>query len=170
MFDASIRNRRDYVSLADGLAEVVLAIDELNVPESPHERLHRGLEAERENSQVVEEYVVEHQRFFEIHRTVVLQIWRVDEDGAVQSELLGDMPSLVWVVPEHPRVGKVDLGRIRCADSNRRLGLAGNPIELVVHSHAVPSQGGGEVDAVRELDNDRGVLRYPYRRPRGPVR
>ena len=167
MFDASIRKQADYVPLVDGPAEIGLAVDELNVSEAPHERLHWGLEAERENSQVVEEYIVQQQRFFEIHWTVVVQIGRIDDDGAVQSELLGDMPALVWVVPEHPGVGKVDLRLIRFTDSNGRLGLTGNTVELVVHPHAVPSKGRGEVDVIRELDNDRGVLRHPYRRPWG---
>ena len=119
MFRCVDQEQADYVPLVDGPAEIGLAIDELNVSETSHERLHRGLEAEREDSQVIEEYIVEYQGFFEIHWTVVIQIGRIDDDGAVQSELLGDMPTLVWVVPERPRIGEVDLRRVRFTDTNR---------------------------------------------------
>ena len=150
----------DDLAAGDGQAVVRLAVDEQQVPEAAHQRVGGPLAAERRESRLVEEQVVEHQHLLAVGRTEVARVGRLHLQRAVQPQILLDVLAVVRVVPVDAGVREVDAVAERPARFDRRLRQPGNAVEAVLEADAVPVDGGRQVEPVGDVDGDRGLLRH----------
>ena len=143
---------------ADGRGVALLAVDEHDVPEAPHDREVGGVLAPGEQLVAVDQEVVHHDELLAGGGAEVVGARRVDEHVAVESAVLLDVFAHVRVVPVEARVGKDDLVDELAAGGDGWLGDVGDAVEAVLEAEAVPVDRGRQVDRVREADDDARVL------------
>ena len=128
------------------------------VPEAAHEHVVGGFLAEVHEAVIVEEDVVEDEHLLAIRGAVVVRARGGDEKVAVQSEFLLHVLSVVRVIPVDARVPEEDPVMERRAGFDGILGEAGDAVEFVVETDAVPVHRGGIRGAVGEVHEDGGLL------------
>ena len=155
----------DHLARAKDRLVALLAVDQHDVPEAPHDGEVGRVPPVRQELVAVDEQIVHHDELLAARRAEVVVALGVDHHVAVESPVLLDVLAHMRVVPVEPRVGEDDFVDEGLAGRDRILGDAGYAVEAVVEAEAVPVYGGREIDRVREADHDARVLGDAQQRP-----
>ena len=141
------------------------AVDQHDVAEATHQGVGRRAGTEGHQPVVVDQNVIERDHLFAMRRSVVVGVRRRHHDVSVQTEVLLDVLTHMWVVPVDSGVSEVHLVAKALARPDGRLGDVRNAIEAVVETQAMPVHGGRHVDVIGEVDDDRRAPRGADQRP-----
>jgi hypothetical protein len=137
--------------------ELRLAGNEHHVAETAHGDVRR-LRPERRQLPVLEQEVVEREQELAVGGRPVAGLGGVDEDVAVEAQLLAVVLADVRVVPVDAGVGAVDVVRERVADRNRRLRFM-RPVVAVLEPETVPVNGRLHLGVVGDVHDHGRALR-----------
>ena len=131
-----------------------LPIDQQQVAESTHKRLYRALLTEWEQPSLVDQQIVQHDRFLPVHRAEVVGCWMAYQHVAVETHVLLDVDAHVRMVPVDSRVRKVDGVGEALARLHGLLCYTRHSIRAIIDPHTVPMHRGGKIDLVDEVNDD----------------